>query len=273
MYGQRQKDTDHVAWWNRRAEGFAARYGGRKENDPRVDILGMIHGSSFFDPEAEMLDIGCGPGNYAIPLSRGFKKIVALDSSPKMLSILEERAGKMGISNIETVCTSWEDVDLDKMGWRGKFGLVAAIKSPGIRDARNLEKMIAASGAGCLFNGFITREDSSQADIWRLVFGEEKPPVPADAFYVYHLAHAMGYLPSIRLRRYLRETREDIGTADRELNLLMSPYEDPAGLMGQEIRRYVMEQSAGGKVRKTCRSEEGTIIWSIKDQSKDTGGR
>lgn len=266
LYGQRQKGAGHVAWWNRRARGFAARHSDRKGNDPRDDILEMILESGFSDPETEMLDIGCGPGNYAIPLARRFKKIVALDASSEMLSILEKRADAEGIGNIETVCLSWEDVVLDRMNWRGRFGLVAAIKSPAIRDAESLRKMMEASGAGCIFNGFVMRKDNAQADIWRMTFGEEAPPVCADSFYVCHLAHAMGYLPSLQLRRYLRESSEDVEAAEKELGLLMAPYEDTSGLMSEKIRRYVAERSDDGKFSKVCHSEEGTILWSVKGE-------
>lgn len=268
LYGKRRKETDHVEWWNRRAKGFADRYSDRNGNDPRDDILEMIRKSGFVDSKAEMLDIGCGPGNYAIPLAREFRKIVALDASPEMLSILEKRAETEGISNIETVCLSWEDVDLDEMNWRGRFGLVAAIKSPAIRNAESLRKLLDASGAGCLYNGFVMREDHAQAEIWRMAFEEPKPPVPADAFFVYQLVHAMGLFPSLQLRRYIRENSEDMETAEKELNLLMAPYEASDVNMAEQVRKYVMEKSVEGTFNKVCRSEEGIIFWSVKGENR-----
>jgi SAM-dependent methyltransferase len=255
---------DRVEWWNRRAPGFNARHGERKGGGSFDVLLEMIHRSGFVNPGTWMLDIGCGPGNYAIPLAERFEKVVALDASPKMLSILEERAGAMGIRNIETVCMSWEDVDLDKLNWRGRFGLVAAIKSPGIGDLKTLRKMIEASISGCFYSGFIMREDSALADIWRMVFQEEKPPVPADPFYIYHLVHALGYLPAFELRRYVSKSRADIVTAKEELALMMAPYEDTSGLMTERISGYVNEKSFDGIFERTFRSEEGSILWSVK---------
>jgi SAM-dependent methyltransferase len=263
LYEVRQKNIDQAEWWNRRAPGFNARHGEKRKGGSCGNILEMIHRSGFVDPKTWMLDIGCGPGNYAIPLAARFEKVVALDTSPEMLSILETRARDMGIRNIETVCMPWEDVDLDGMNWRGRFGLVAAIKSPGIRDVETLRKMIDASMSGCFYSGFVLREDYAQADIWQLTFREKMPPVSADAFYVYHLVHAMGYLPSIELRRYRSGSLDDIETAKENLALMMAPYEDPSGMMAERISEYVMEKSTDGRFEKIVRSEEGSVLWSV----------
>lgn len=271
LYEMRQNKMDQVEWWNRRAPGFNARHGENKSGGSRETILEMIHRSGFVDPGAWMLDIGCGPGNYAIPLAARFEKVVALDVSQKMLSILEERAGARGIRNIETVCMSWEDVDLDKMGWRSRFGLVAAIKSPGIRDVETLRRMIDASMSGCFYSGFVMREDGAQADIWQMMFREEMPPVSADAFYIFHLVHALGYLPAIELHRYMNKSGSDIEAAKENLALMMAPYEDHAGMMAERISGYVEKKSMDGTFERTVRSEEGSVLWSVNPEATALG--
>ena len=53
-----------------------------------------------------MLDFGCGTGDFSIPAAKiaGKKgKIYALDCHPRQLQVVEKRAKKAGITNIQTI--------------------------------------------------------------------------------------------------------------------------------------------------------------------------
>lgn len=47
-----------------------------------------------------MLDIGCGPGAFALKFAKKLKKVYALDFSPKMLNLVEKNAKEQNIKNI-----------------------------------------------------------------------------------------------------------------------------------------------------------------------------
>ena len=52
------------------------------------------------------MDYGCGTGSFTIPAARivGTKgKVYALDYFPRQLELVEEKSGKEGLSNIETI--------------------------------------------------------------------------------------------------------------------------------------------------------------------------
>ena len=51
-----------------------------------------------------VLDLGAGAGYFALPISQRSKGVVAIDSEPKMLSILSERARSSGVVNMHMVC-------------------------------------------------------------------------------------------------------------------------------------------------------------------------
>lgn len=62
-------------------------------------------------PKQKILDFGCGPGFYTIPVARivGKKgRVFALDKSAKVLRELEQRAEEENLSNIEILLTSGE---------------------------------------------------------------------------------------------------------------------------------------------------------------------
>lgn len=57
--------------------------------------------ASFLEPHHSALEVGCGTGNYTVPIAQRCKKVVAIDSSPEMLQYLQERLSREGLTNVE----------------------------------------------------------------------------------------------------------------------------------------------------------------------------
>jgi len=59
-------------------------------------------------PEKTMcaLEFGCGTGLVSIEIAQFVKRLSAVDTSPEMLAVLQEKIGTFGITNIETSCTN-----------------------------------------------------------------------------------------------------------------------------------------------------------------------
>lgn len=68
------------------------------------------------DEDDTVLDVGCGEGSVTIPIAKRVKKVIGLDSSPKMLEFLEKRADDNGIDNIETILKPLEEITYDEIG-------------------------------------------------------------------------------------------------------------------------------------------------------------
>jgi ubiquinone/menaquinone biosynthesis C-methylase UbiE len=51
-----------------------------------------------------VLDLGAGVGYFAIPISKGSRDVIAIDSEPKMLTVLSQRTRSSGIGNVHLVC-------------------------------------------------------------------------------------------------------------------------------------------------------------------------
>lgn len=263
LFGIQQPERSGWEWWDQRADGFANRTGGESERQRQAGIIQLLDQYHFLEPDIEVLDIGCGPGNYALQLARRVKKVVALDPSPRMLAILQQRAAEEGITNIETICLTWEEVDLEELGWKDCFGLVIAAMTPGINDGETLKKMVVASNRGCYYNGFASCDEPLQNELWRHLFQREMPPFPADLFYIFHLLYAWGYCPSLELkRRYSR--REMTSTEAVEwLSLAMAPYLEITEQIRNEIIKVVGKISEEGGVYKERQIVEGSIIWDV----------
>ena len=119
--------------WDKKAPSFARRNSSSLYIEKFIELLDP-------DPSWSILDIASGPGTLAIPLAKKVKSVSALDFSPVMLQILEQRIKEEGITNITTHQLSWTD-DWHKHGIETHDTVIAS-RALGVDDLRSaLEKL------------------------------------------------------------------------------------------------------------------------------------
>ncbi len=87
------------------------------------------------EPDYTVLDLGCGNGSITLEVAKHVKHVTAVDMSGEMLKLVEEKARKNGISNIEYVQSSIEDIDPLEIG---QYDVVIASRSLG--NIYNIQK-------------------------------------------------------------------------------------------------------------------------------------
>ena len=95
--------------WDKAAPGFYKRT--RKD-----DYQDALFDKLILDENDSVLDVGCGEGSVTIPMAKRVKKVIGLDSSPKMLEYLEKRALDNKIDNIESILKPIEEIKYDEIG-------------------------------------------------------------------------------------------------------------------------------------------------------------
>ena len=65
------------------------------------------------EPRHTVIDVGAGGGRLALPLSIQCQRVVAVEPSASMGSILEEEANRVQRDNIVLVASSWEEADIE----------------------------------------------------------------------------------------------------------------------------------------------------------------
>ena len=80
------------------------------------DYIDLLFSKLILDKEDSVLDLGCGEGSITIPLAKHVKKVTGLDSSEKMLELLNERCNEQNIDNVTTILKPLEDIDLKSIG-------------------------------------------------------------------------------------------------------------------------------------------------------------
>lgn len=119
--------------WDRKAAAFA-------ERTKDTAYAGLVLDHLDLNRKISVLDVGCGPGTLALPIAERVGRVTAIDYSPGMLAVLNDRAARQGVANIRTVHCSWED-DWSTHGIE-PHDLVIASRSMNIPDlAGGLQKL------------------------------------------------------------------------------------------------------------------------------------
>lgn len=89
-----------------------------REERAVFDLLGTV-----MEPRHSVLEVGCGTGNYTLPVARRCARTVAVDSSAEMLGYVRERLDQGGLTRVETLRASLPE----GLGALGMFDGVLAV--------------------------------------------------------------------------------------------------------------------------------------------------
>ncbi len=82
--------------------GFVEGYDRKQGNpDPAPELAALRE--QGLTPDATVVDLGAGTGQFALAAARVYRRVVAVDVSPVMLDRLRARAGAAGLTNLECV--------------------------------------------------------------------------------------------------------------------------------------------------------------------------
>ncbi|HOI91841.1 MAG TPA: methyltransferase domain-containing protein [Candidatus Rifleibacterium sp.] len=137
-------------YWSSRAEGFARKAHHPKNRQNSEQLLDRF----VWSKSETVLDIGAGPGSYAVPLAKRVGSVTALDVSAGMLDQLQQWARVEGVSNITTITDSWLGVPeeqvsgFDTLICFNALGCAALLEDGTCHMGRALAKMAGAARRG-----------------------------------------------------------------------------------------------------------------------------
>jgi SAM-dependent methyltransferase len=191
--------------WNKKENAERYDASARSEYDDRVR---RTIASLPISPDAQVLDIGAGPGTLAIPLAPLVQEVTAVEPGAGMVEVLRKRAEREGIRNITCVQKLWEDVDPER-DLAGPYDIVVASLSLTMHDIREaLRKMDAVSSGSVHLFWFVDMPfwERLYADLQEPLHGRPYHPGPK-ADCLFGVLYQMGIYPDVTMLPMAKEYR------------------------------------------------------------------
>lgn len=252
------------AFWDMRAEEFNDT--GRSADGKRRlhQVMELLVSKGFLPQGGTALDIGCGPGKYALAFAKHVGSVIGIDLSPKMIQLARENAQDAGFDHLSFDVVDWEHADLEALGWERKFDLVFASMTPAIHSKETLEKMIAACRGACFLSTFVDRKDSVRDELRSLlgVEGGERD-FGQTIYYGFNLLWLMGFRPEIT---YIDSGWERHYDLPKAISLYTTYMETIQPLNNEEKRRlslFLEERSENGEIREKVDAKIAWMYWRV----------
>ena len=248
--------------WDRIAEGFDCGLGQNTERvEKTIEILAHIGALS---EDTVAIDIGCGTGSFTLELAKRCRRVYALDLSPKMLDILEQKAERLGITNIVTILGDWKTFD----SFDPEINLALSCLNTGINDFESLDKMNKISAGWCCY---ITvsgvTQNSSRNELQEIVFGRTlQTAFGNDVLFPFNIVYTMGYKPEVR---YIPcNWNRSLGREEALEEILddYSRYKDIDAHTRRHIAHYIFRKFAkDGAYTQTVNATLGLMAWKTQE--------
>ena len=98
--------SNKTKFWNK----IAKKYADKPVADQAAYEKKLQLTRNYFQPDMEVLEIGCGTGTTALSHAPFVKHIYALDFSESMIQICKEKAKSLSIENIDFECKDIEQL-------------------------------------------------------------------------------------------------------------------------------------------------------------------
>lgn len=229
-------------------------------------VIVILEQEGLLRPDTEILDVGCGPGTYALPFARQVKAVTALDAARVACRILEQKVRKEQLTNITVLERLWEDVDLAGEGLAGRFDLAFASLTPAVRDYETLIKLNQASRGYCCLVSRVGSCDPVRQDLWRAILKQEQPKPDHNLVYIFNLLFTKGYCPTMRYFNVEWVEDQAVNGAAKMLCRHFWKYTEITPEVKEQILFYVQQHSVGGRLRFAVRTCFNVMTWRTDSQ-------
>lgn len=233
-----------------------------EESKSRSELAEDFFAKGIIGKDSKVLDIGAGPGTYAIPFAKLVSEVTALDISEEMIGYLRENARKEELNNISAFKSAWEEWDTEKSK---QYDLAFASMSPAINSYDSLMKMIKASKGYCYLSGFVYRKESVWDEIRDKILKKDKSEERQNKiYYAFNILWNMGINPEIEYNK-----SEHINTYETKDLIDMYTQKAKAGVKDitekeiKEIEELIKSKEENSLVKEKMISKTASLLWRV----------
>ena len=242
-------------YWNRRAEDYSDMVMASDCNHGR-NILSLFEREGLLQKEWHILDIASGPGAITIPFAEQVCRATAVEPAEKMAKALLSYAQRRGITNIDIIPQTWQEVD--EAAHAKSYDLVicchALWQFPDILS--QVRRMEAVSrGYCCLAHGFEAPSETSKL-MERLGIYEGE----FDQFItIFNLLNNSGVYPNVDVIDYT--LTRSIASAVSSVEKLVEKYRPLDSKDYEIIREHVQDHAIESMYKVSGRM--GVLWWKV----------
>lgn len=270
LWQEEQNDRpEQEKFWNFRSTRYNQHVKRTKE-DPNWDKLyAWLSDLGGIQPSFNVLDIGCGPGKFAVNFAKRDHAVTALDISEGMLEKAKANSSEAGVAQqIQFIHAPWEQLTPADLGSDG-FDLVFASKTPGISSLEAIAKMNQVSRHGCFYSNFVYKRNPLQNRLRSLLGLPEKTYREGDAVYAtFNVLWLEGYYPALQYLDRDWEIEWQLDEAIEYFTLYFeAEQEHPLSVDQQNRLQLALQQDAAqhqGVVLEQVQSKLAWMYWNVK---------
>ncbi len=183
-YAARQQDADSAAF-----------------SPYAEEVVSFLEQTGRLQAEDSVLDLGSGTGSFSFSFAKHCRTVTAMDMDADSLTVLEQRARRLGLSNIRTETAMWEEYRPAQ-----PFSVVFSSMCPAICNYEELLRMEQLAARTCCLIA-VTRGsyDLHRKKLMQLLDVHPQGGMTTEALWYYEMLYLMGRQPDVK--NYTRHYR------------------------------------------------------------------
>ncbi len=216
----------------------------------------------LLDKKTRILDIGCGPGTFTLPLGESSGEVAALDTSGKMLKMLRSEAAAEKLNNINPIQADWNDIRCGK-----EYDLVFAANCPAINSYKTLMKMNEVSRSYCMLICYTGKVSPTLRHyLWQEIMGEKMQGKTFDISFPFNILYLEGYFP------HLSFEKQDYSYVEKTERVLQN-YRAYFKIFGKEgpgvdrvLSKCIEARSINGYIEEKVSYKLAVMWWNVNEK-------
>lgn len=246
-------------FWDLFAEQYAIR--NRRTRQMAENVVEHLASEGVVKQANRVLDIGCGPGTYTLPLAARSKEVVGLDTSTRMLSVLQKEAEHFGLQEqVKTTSENWDHLLEERA-----YDLVFAAKTPAVRDYSSLMKMNKVSRQYCCLVSFAGNYVFAlRNQLWVHIMGTPVNSIAFDVQFPFNILYQEGYFPNIKFYSYNHQHQEPLDYLINHYTCYFKIFNREGPEVEAKIRNFLNHRAKDGYCEDTIMATIAVMWWQVK---------